>query len=607
VQEFAEAAFTARRIPRFNFGCAVFLEADIVTFQQLGWQPEEIMAGLALVLPQNVWHYVVREPNLGRLGRVYVLQGGTHRNLAVVKTQQDFITARVPDARIHLHPYGEVAGAIGAALEARKNADGTVREVQDGFAPFVGFEDLDQVRHRVQRDERTRCTLCGNRCQRTFIHVEHGARRYLHILAGCERGQDPRTAASPVHSGGRHRHTHADPRPARGGPRGSTPRRGVNFAALSNRRLFSVPETHPLTGATARLPLQGATVGIPRVLNLYSTAPFFSAFFAHLGARVVFSGPTTLEWFARTSGRGCIDPCFPTKAALSHVYQLLCMGDVTHLFFPCIRSLRPDMHAELHWSCAALAAAPEAVKAALTMGTDEFASRGAVYLDPVLDMAEWDLLERQLHRSLRRLGVSRGRVREAVEAGLRHWDRVTGSLREQAGRELERLERERGIGILLLGRPYHLDPGVNHGIPEELSARGYSVFTTGVLPREGELVRRLFRPERDRGAHPLDIGDLWPGSFSENSSIKLWAGRFAARHPNLIAVEISSFRCGHDAPLYSVLDELFAASGKPYFTFHEMDENRPAGTIRLRVETIDYFLRQYREDALPCPRSCLVV
>jgi predicted CoA-substrate-specific enzyme activase len=123
VEQFAEVAFKAKYAPRFNFGCAVFLEADIVNFQQIGWTAEEIMAGLAKVLPQNVWLYVCQEPNLRRLGKVFVLQGGTHRNLAVVKAQVDFIKSKVPEAKIYLHPYGGVAGAIGAALEAKKEAE----------------------------------------------------------------------------------------------------------------------------------------------------------------------------------------------------------------------------------------------------------------------------------------------------------------------------------------------------------------------------------------------------------------------------------------------------------------------------------------------------
>jgi len=123
IEEYAEVAFRAKYCPSFNFGCAVFLEADIVNFQQLGWTAEEIMAGLAKVLPLNVWLYVVQEPNLRRLGRVFVLQGGTHKNLAVVKAQVDYIKSKVPEAKVYVHPMGSVAGAIGAALEAMRKVE----------------------------------------------------------------------------------------------------------------------------------------------------------------------------------------------------------------------------------------------------------------------------------------------------------------------------------------------------------------------------------------------------------------------------------------------------------------------------------------------------
>jgi len=123
VEEYAEVAFRAKYCPSFNFGCAVFLEADIVNFQQLGWTAEEIMAGLAKVLPLNVWLYVMQEPNLRRLGKVFVLQGGTHKNLAVVKAQIDYIKSKVPEAKVYVHPMGSVAGAIGAALEAKRVMD----------------------------------------------------------------------------------------------------------------------------------------------------------------------------------------------------------------------------------------------------------------------------------------------------------------------------------------------------------------------------------------------------------------------------------------------------------------------------------------------------
>ena len=96
--------------------------------------------------------------------------------------------------------------------------------------------------------------------------------------------------------------------------------------------------------------------------------------------------------------------------------------------------------------------------------------------------------------------------------------------------------------------------------------------------------------------HPLDISDVWKNRYSTSTNHKVWAAKFTARHPNLVALEVSSFKCGHDAPIYGVIEGIIERSGTPYFSFKDLDENKPSGSIRIRVETIDYFLRRYRED-----------
>jgi predicted nucleotide-binding protein (sugar kinase/HSP70/actin superfamily) len=103
--------------------------------------------------------------------------------------------------------------------------------------------------------------------------------------------------------------------------------------------------------------------------------------------------------------------------------------------------------------------------------------------------------------------------------------------------------------------------------------------------------------------HPLDITDAWKNSYSENTSQKVWAAKYAARHPNLVALELSSFKCGHDAPIYTVVEETVTSSGTPYFSFKDIDENKPAGSIKIRVETIGYFLKRYREDIIAAKRK----
>jgi predicted nucleotide-binding protein (sugar kinase/HSP70/actin superfamily) len=98
--------------------------------------------------------------------------------------------------------------------------------------------------------------------------------------------------------------------------------------------------------------------------------------------------------------------------------------------------------------------------------------------------------------------------------------------------------------------------------------------------------------------HPLDISDVWKNRYSTSTNHKVWAAKFTARHPNLVALEVSSFKCGHDAPIYGVIEGIIEQSGTPYFSFKDLDENKPTGSIRIRVETIDYFLRRYREDII---------
>jgi len=172
------------------------------------------------------------------------------------------------------------------------------------------------------------------------------------------------------------------------------------------------------------------------------------------------------------------------------------------------------------------------------------------------------------------------------------------TMRGAAREVLEQLEREDRLGVVLLGRPYHNDPGVNHEILDEFQKLGYPVFSQDALPIDDDITWRLFGNEVVAGdiPHPMSITDVWKNSYSENTSRKVWTAKYIARHPNLIALELSSFKCGHDAPIYSVVEEIVEHSGTPYFCFKDIDENKPTGSIRIRVETIGYFLKRYRED-----------
>jgi predicted CoA-substrate-specific enzyme activase len=164
--DIADRAFQAQAMPKLTMGCGVFLQSDIVNQQRKGWHADEILAGLCGILPLNVWIYAGGLNNLAAVGKKFILQGGTHKNLAVVKAQVDFIRSKIPDAEIVVHPYSGEAGAIGVALCALD------RWERGESTRFRGFEVIDALTYETTTSRETVCTWCPVNCQRTFIDVE---------------------------------------------------------------------------------------------------------------------------------------------------------------------------------------------------------------------------------------------------------------------------------------------------------------------------------------------------------------------------------------------------------------------------------------------------
>jgi predicted CoA-substrate-specific enzyme activase len=619
VEDYADVAFTARAMPVFPYGCAVFLQADIASFQGQGWKHHEILAGLAAVLPKNVWLYIAKIPNLPELGTRFILQGGTQNNLAAVKAQVDFIRSRfhgsgkTPEIIVHRHT-GE-AGAIGAAFEAidlwRKGHK----------TSFIGLDAVRNISYTTTVSEETRCHFCKNECLRTFIDIHTsddsagsvqdpgaeegtsgtGDRRL--IVATCEKGTVDELGAMKAIQAGLDAAREANP----------------NLVEYAGREVW---RTHALEKVADPLPGWAITaaqrqrrtlmqrrekirIGIPRVMAMYAYAPLFNGYLESLGVlsgNIVYSDYTDDEMFRAGAKRGSIDPCYPSKLALAHIHNLVFVKHrkkpLDCVFFPMFDILLTALvNVRAANACPTTALTPEVVKAAFTKERDVFTESGILYLHPLLDLSRPHMLARQMYAAWGPvLGLSIQENLRAVHAAYDALNRYESAVRRKAREVLDRLERERRIGIVLLGRPYHHDPGINHGIPEELQKRGYPVFSQSTLPLDKDLLDRLFGDEVREGitSHPLDISDVWKHTFSASSSNKLWAAKFTARHPNLVAVELSNFKCGHDAPIYSTIEKIIEYSGTPYFAFKDIDETKPAGSIKLRVETIDYFLKQYR-------------
>ncbi|MCX7878186.1 MAG: acyl-CoA dehydratase activase-related protein, partial [Ignavibacteria bacterium] len=232
------------------------------------------------------------------------------------------------------------------------------------------------------------------------------------------------------------------------------------------------------------------------------------------------------------------------------------------------------------------------------------------YVNTYLRMTEPKLCARQMFDEWKdKLGLSEEENNRAVEEAFNALERYNTMLKTKSREALELLEREDRLGIVVLARPYHNDPGVNHEILEEFQKLGYPVFFQDSLPTDDDILERLFGDEVRAGIikGPMDISDVWKNSYSENTSRKVWAAKYTARHPNLVALELSSFKCGHDAPIYTVVEEIITNSGTPYFSFKDIDENKPTGSIKIRIETINYFLKRYREDMIAKKKKVMTI
>jgi predicted nucleotide-binding protein (sugar kinase/HSP70/actin superfamily) len=624
VEQYADLAFSAQAMPVFGYGCAVFMQSDIVNFQRQGWRAEEILAGMAVVLPKNVFLYVASIPNLAALGTRFVLQGGTQNNLAVVKAEVDFIhnsfRAAGKKPEIIVHEFCGESGAIGAAVEA-------LRLWRKGLqTTFVGLEAVRKIQYRTTRSEATRCNFCKNNCLRTFIDIRTAPKDEMSIvpiqkvtkvplmrgeqrliIATCEKGlvedvnemKDIKAGLDEIKE------------------------KYPNFVDFAAHEVFRptnaksiadpIPTRAWTKAAKERIALMqnrsNLRIGIPRVLNIYAYAPLFNAYFESLGVEpenIVYSDYTSSDLYRAGASRGAIDPCFPAKVGISHVYNLIQekhrKKPLDVIFFPMYDVLTsPLVKIVAANACPTVTATPETVKAAFTKENDVFAEHNVKYIDPMLNFADRKLFAHQMLQAWQPiLGLSQEENDRAVEVGYKAMAGYESSIRRRARQVMDQLEREDRIGIVMLGRPYHHDPGLNHEILEEFQKLGYPIFSQNTLPLDEDMLERLFGEEVRAGviSHPLDISDAWKNSFSCSTNHKVWAAKFTARHPNLVALEISSFKCGHDAPIYGVIEGIIEQSGTPYFCFKDLDENKPSGSIRIRVETIDYFLRRYREEVI---------
>ncbi len=621
VTEYADVAFQAKLSPKFSYGCAVFLDSDRVNFQKEGFSKEELLSGLAQVLPKNVWQYVVQIPRMAELGRKFVLQGGTQHNLAALKAQVDYIKARVPNAEVYVHPHTGEAGAIGAAMETRRVV------MRKGRSQFIGLDAAINLEYTTKNDEETRCHFCPNLCQRTFIDTKTPDGATSRYIAGfsCEKGTVESEEAMLALSKDRKkimkefpnlvdyeskqafRHFYdAAPMPEASQ---TVDDFEVNKAFIGVTKR-AVTRHFRRSSAAAWQARRSVRVGIPKVLNVWTLAPFMRTYLEALGLQkqnVVFSDNTSEEMWLEGGKYGSIDPCYPSKVSQAHIHNLLFHHHdqeeggkkLKHVFFPCITHVPAGLNKVMDTaSCPIVAGAPEVMKAAFTKETDFFAARGITYVDPALTFTEPMLLKSQLFEAWGKLlDITEDENDFACDQAWKSLDLLDADLQAKGRAILEQVEEENRVAVLMIGRPYHSDPGLNHGIPEEFQVLGYPILSMRSIPKDPKWLHRFFESDMKAGRieGPLEVQDVWPENYSANSVQKVWAAKFAARHPNVVVLDLSSFKCGHDAPTYGLIDSIIGSSGTPYSALHDIDANKPGGSIKIRVKTYSHTLKLHEE------------
>ncbi|MBA3949758.1 MAG: activase [Acidobacteria bacterium] len=254
-------------------------------------------------------------------------------------------------------------------------------------------------------------------------------------------------------------------------------------------------------------------------------------------------------------------------------------------------------HVAASLACPRVMAAPENIKAGFLKERDLFAEHGVRYAAPLVSLADAPLVPKQLFEGLRDFipGLTLQQTRAATDAGFTALASYSARLRSSARQVLADCAKNNTPALLVLARPYHMDPGIGHEIEVDLQAYGYPVLWTQYLPTDPDLLGWMFGPDIAEGhiRHPFDLADVWPSSYSANTNEIIWAAKFAARMPWIACVvRLSSYECGMDQPTYTPVQRIVESSGTLFFSFQDLDSTKPSGSVKIRVETIAHYLKK---------------
>lgn len=515
IEDFAKIALFAEHPINLGSRCTVFMNSKVKQAQKEGADVSDISAGLAYSVIKNALLKVIKLTDPKDLGKKVVVQGGTFYNDAVLRSFE------LISGREAIRPdISGIMGAFGAALIARDNYDGETE------SSMLSIEQINNLKYETSM---ARCKGCTNNCLLT-INRFSGGRQFI-TGNRCERGIGQKKNKDNV----------------------------PNLFEYKFKKLFGYEPLSP------ELAYRGE-IGIPRVLNMYENYPLWFTFLTKLGFRVILSPPSSRDIY--TLGIESIpseSECYPAKISHGHVMWLL-KNNIKTIFHPCVvyeQNETPDAYN--HYNCPIVTSYAENIK----NNMEEIQSDDITYIRPFMALDNREALVVRLYNEFSKYcTIEKKEIKEALDAGFEEYERMKQDLQKKGEEAIRFCEENNRMGIVLAGRPYHVDPEINHGLPELINSYGIAVLTE-------DSISHLSNVER-----PLIVSDQWM-----YHSRLYAAANYVKSNKNLELIQLNSFGCGLDAVTTDCVNDILSGSGKIY-TVLKIDEVSNLGAARIRIRSL---------------------
>ena len=517
IKEFVQAAIDSKKPVDLGSRCTVFMNSKIKQAQKEGYSVGDISSGLSYSVIKNAIQKVMKVRDTSTLGNHIVVQGGTFYNDAVLKAFEKIVGKEVirPDI-------AGLMGAYGIALICKEQYETNLD--MEYYSTIVKNEELDKLDIKTTH---ARCNKCENHCKLTINTFNNGKK---HISGNrCEKGAGIVSDNANL----------------------------PNLVKYKNERIFGYT---PLEESEAKR----GTIGIPRVLNMYEDYPFWFTFFTSLGFRVILSEKSTRKTYEKgMESMPSESVCYPAKLAHGHIESLIESGIKT-IFYPCIPYSRKEYEkADNHYNCPIVISYSEVLK------NNVENLKKVKFINPFLPFEQENLVKKILDlEEFKEYGFTKKELQEAAKRAEEEYQKCKNDIREKGKETVKYIEDNNLRGIVLAGRPYHIDPEINHGIDTLITSLGLCVLTEDSISDKAEAKR------------PLRVVDQWV------FHARLYAAAdFVGKHNNLELVQLNSFGCGVDAVTTDQVEEILTSFNKMY-TLIKIDEVNNLGAVKIRIRSL---------------------